>query len=227
MDWFDWLDNENSLSLSSCLLFSFLMHPLSLSLMYTIFTCSLPDWITEKCKVCVRVWPHIPSGLCVISNKTCQRGLLWRRDDDEINETITWFFFVFIFTLKVFFLSLSRCGSRNIICPLTRVFLCHPSVQRNVTLPRHCVSVTRVRSPAPRSRVVRYPSAFAANKFVNISASTSKNNTAFYHRRLNSPRNLFNMKFVYKEEHPFEKRRSEGEKIRKKYPDRVPVSTSQ
>ncbi|XP_023213910.1 uncharacterized protein KIAA0930 homolog [Centruroides sculpturatus] len=31
------------------------------------------------------------------------------------------------------------------------------------------------------------------------------------------------MKFVYKEEHPFEKRRSEGEKIRKKYPDRVPL----
>ena len=32
------------------------------------------------------------------------------------------------------------------------------------------------------------------------------------------------MKFVYKEEQPFEKRKSEGEKIRKKYPDRVPVS---
>jgi len=31
------------------------------------------------------------------------------------------------------------------------------------------------------------------------------------------------MKFQYKEEHPFEKRRAEGEKIRKKYPDRVPV----
>ncbi|XP_059693808.1 gamma-aminobutyric acid receptor-associated protein isoform X1 [Haemorhous mexicanus] len=31
------------------------------------------------------------------------------------------------------------------------------------------------------------------------------------------------MKFLYKEEHPFEKRRCEGEKIRKKYPDRVPV----
>uniref|UniRef100_A0A8C5SMC4 Gamma-aminobutyric acid receptor-associated protein n=1 Tax=Laticauda laticaudata TaxID=8630 RepID=A0A8C5SMC4_LATLA len=30
------------------------------------------------------------------------------------------------------------------------------------------------------------------------------------------------MKFIYKEEHPFEKRRSEGEKIQK-YPDRVPV----
>ncbi|NWT63042.1 GBRAP protein, partial [Erythrocercus mccallii] len=30
------------------------------------------------------------------------------------------------------------------------------------------------------------------------------------------------MKFLYKEEHPFEKRRCEGEKIRKKYPDRVP-----
>ena len=32
------------------------------------------------------------------------------------------------------------------------------------------------------------------------------------------------MKWEYKEVHPFEKRRSEGEKIRKKYPDRVPVS---
>nr|XP_035954915.1 gamma-aminobutyric acid receptor-associated protein-like [Halichoerus grypus] len=32
------------------------------------------------------------------------------------------------------------------------------------------------------------------------------------------------MKFVYnKEEHPFEKCRSEGENIAKKYPDRVPV----
>ena len=34
------------------------------------------------------------------------------------------------------------------------------------------------------------------------------------------------MKWEYKEEHPFEKRRSEGEKIRRKYPDRVPVSVS-
>lgn len=32
------------------------------------------------------------------------------------------------------------------------------------------------------------------------------------------------MKFEYKQEHGFEKRRAEGEKIRKKYPDRVPVS---
>lgn len=31
------------------------------------------------------------------------------------------------------------------------------------------------------------------------------------------------MKFSYKEEHDFEKRRQEGEKIRKKYPDRIPV----
>ena len=31
------------------------------------------------------------------------------------------------------------------------------------------------------------------------------------------------MKWQYKEEHPFEKRRTEGEKIRRKYPDRVPV----
>merc|ERR1712012_1461565 len=33
----------------------------------------------------------------------------------------------------------------------------------------------------------------------------------------------FIMKWQYKEEHPFEKRRAEGEKIRRKYPDRVPV----
>ncbi|KAK2552950.1 Gamma-aminobutyric acid receptor-associated protein [Acropora cervicornis] len=32
------------------------------------------------------------------------------------------------------------------------------------------------------------------------------------------------MKWEYKEEHPFEKRRAEGEKIRKKYPDRVPAN---
>ena len=32
------------------------------------------------------------------------------------------------------------------------------------------------------------------------------------------------MKFQYKEEHPFEKRKAEGDKIRRKYPDRVPVS---
>ncbi|XP_076315338.1 gamma-aminobutyric acid receptor-associated protein-like [Tachypleus tridentatus] len=31
------------------------------------------------------------------------------------------------------------------------------------------------------------------------------------------------MKWKYKEEHTFESRRIEGEKIRKKYPDRVPI----
>lgn len=31
------------------------------------------------------------------------------------------------------------------------------------------------------------------------------------------------MKWTYKEENPFEKRRAEGEKIRRKYPDRIPV----
>ena len=35
------------------------------------------------------------------------------------------------------------------------------------------------------------------------------------------------MKWQYKEEHPSEKRRAEGEKIRRKYPDRVPVSIDQ
>merc|ERR1712130_392295 len=37
------------------------------------------------------------------------------------------------------------------------------------------------------------------------------------------PGNVRTMKWQYKEEHPFEKRRAEGEKIRRKYPDRVPV----
>jgi GABA(A) receptor-associated protein len=31
------------------------------------------------------------------------------------------------------------------------------------------------------------------------------------------------MKFKYKQEHTFEKRKAEGEKIRRKYPDRIPV----
>ncbi|CAG0910300.1 unnamed protein product, partial [Cyprideis torosa] len=31
------------------------------------------------------------------------------------------------------------------------------------------------------------------------------------------------MKFLYKEEQPFEKRLKEGKSIRKKYPDRVPL----
>jgi len=31
------------------------------------------------------------------------------------------------------------------------------------------------------------------------------------------------MKFQYKEDYTFEKRKGEGEKIRRKYPDRVPV----
>ena len=35
------------------------------------------------------------------------------------------------------------------------------------------------------------------------------------------------MKWAYKEENPFEKRRAEGEKIRKKYPDRIPVGLAQ
>ncbi|PNI98575.1 GABARAPL1 isoform 13 [Pan troglodytes] len=34
------------------------------------------------------------------------------------------------------------------------------------------------------------------------------------------------MKFQYKEDHPFEYRKKEGEKIRKKYPDRVPLASS-
>jgi hypothetical protein len=40
----------------------------------------------------------------------------------------------------------------------------------------------------------------------------------------NLQNNIEKMKFQYKEEHPFEKRRAEGDKIRRKYPDRVPVS---
>ncbi|MCP9262255.1 Autophagy-related protein [Dirofilaria immitis] len=37
------------------------------------------------------------------------------------------------------------------------------------------------------------------------------------------PKKKSTMKWVYKEENPFEKRRAEGEKIRRKYPDRIPV----
>lgn len=83
-------------------------------------------------------------------------------------------------------------------------------------------SCTCSRSPTPLSRVIRYPSAFTA-----VCKHRAETPSSFYYRGLNSPISIFNMKFMYKEEHPFEKRRSEGEKIRKKYPDRVPVSASQ
>merc|ERR1711963_1230661 len=39
----------------------------------------------------------------------------------------------------------------------------------------------------------------------------------------NLTKTIMTMKWQYKEEHAFEKRRAEGEKIRRKYPDRVPV----
>ena len=44
-----------------------------------------------------------------------------------------------------------------------------------------------------------------------------------FRERTQLVRETVNMKWQYKEEHPFEKRRAEGEKIRRKYPDRVPV----
>ncbi|KAL4631483.1 gamma-aminobutyric acid receptor-associated protein-like [Arapaima gigas] len=53
--------------------------------------------------------------------------------------------------------------------------------------------------------------------------ATEKLQPGARHSVVSSPLTAPRMKFQYKEEHPFEKRRSEGEKIRKKYPDRVPV----
>jgi hypothetical protein len=38
-----------------------------------------------------------------------------------------------------------------------------------------------------------------------------------------SKKKAIEMKWTYKEENQFEKRRAEGEKIRRKYPDRIPV----
>jgi hypothetical protein len=35
------------------------------------------------------------------------------------------------------------------------------------------------------------------------------------------------MRSKFKDEHPFEKRKAEAERIRQKYSDRIPVSTSQ
>ena len=44
-----------------------------------------------------------------------------------------------------------------------------------------------------------------------------------FHHTKSFRKKFMKMKWQYKEEHPFEKRRAEGEKIRRKYPDRVPV----
>merc|ERR1712203_1313964 len=54
--------------------------------------------------------------------------------------------------------------------------------------------------------------------------SSHRRHQQLIHKDLDQkPGNLSTMKWQYKEEHPFEKRRAEGEKIRRKYPDRVPV----
>ena len=50
-----------------------------------------------------------------------------------------------------------------------------------------------------------------------------KNYFLTFHHTKNFNKTFMKMKWQYKEEHPFEKRRAEGEKIRRKYPDRVPV----
>merc|ERR1712223_303830 len=54
--------------------------------------------------------------------------------------------------------------------------------------------------------------------------SSHRRHQQLIHKDLDQkPGNLSTMKWQYKEEHAFEKRRAEGEKIRRKYPDRVPV----
>merc|ERR1712080_798204 len=58
----------------------------------------------------------------------------------------------------------------------------------------------------------------------NTRSSHRRHQQLLIHKDLDQkPVNLSTMKWQYKEEHPFEKRRAEGEKIRRKYPDRVPV----
>merc|ERR1712209_191533 len=58
----------------------------------------------------------------------------------------------------------------------------------------------------------------------NTRSSHRRHQQLLIHKDLDQkPVNLSTMKWQYKEEHPFEKRRAEGEKIRRKFPDRVPV----
>merc|ERR1712108_114151 len=59
---------------------------------------------------------------------------------------------------------------------------------------------------------------------MGLTGNTCPQQPAHSHKDFNqNPPNVSTMKWQYKEEHPFEKRRAEGEKIRRKYPDRVPV----
>ncbi|XP_076439361.1 gamma-aminobutyric acid receptor-associated protein-like [Babylonia areolata] len=62
------------------------------------------------------------------------------------------------------------------------------------------------------------PSSFA-NQNVDRSSESQNHQICLIYTAVSA----YTMKWQYKEEHPFEKRRAEGEKIRKKYPDRVPV----
>ncbi|TTV42334.1 Gamma-aminobutyric acid receptor-associated protein [Bagarius yarrelli] len=87
-----------------------------------------------------------------------------------------------------------------------------------------CAMMTTLFERIIQYQTVRYDTLPLSPSSRNRLKSPSRSSTARSHSRHNShPGNISDMKFVYKEEHPFERRRSEGEKIRKKYPDRVPV----
>ncbi len=58
-------------------------------------------------------------------------------------------------------------------------------------------------------------------------STTTKQHTNTNYPRLSGSEDILNMRSKFKDEHPFEKRKAEAERIRQKYADRIPVSCPQ
>ena len=54
--------------------------------------------------------------------------------------------------------------------------------------------------------------------------TTTKQHTNTNYPHLYDSKDIVNMRSKFKDEHPFEKRKAEAERIRQKYADRIPVS---
>ncbi len=58
-------------------------------------------------------------------------------------------------------------------------------------------------------------------------ATTTKQHTNTNYPHIYDTNGIVNMRSKFKDEHPFEKRKAEAERIRQKYADRIPVSCPQ
>ena len=62
------------------------------------------------------------------------------------------------------------------------------------------------------------------SRYLHSFTTTNKQHTNTNYPHINDSADIVNMRSKFKDEHPFEKRKAEAERIRQKYADRIPVS---